>query len=168
MNYTTFHPLNIYSLYKHTHANHANHAKHTHTQNYEEKPLRLPLHLSPPLTPNPCITNTVTHPPGGKFFDKQLGVQFTLGITPILNRIIFKILQESTPSERRDVPVLHVYISEFPGFAYKNGDNINITASELDKFYHPRTKSKWFLYYDAGPPTHAFQWHGNFGGPGDD
>ncbi|XP_057779467.1 uncharacterized protein LOC130998048 [Salvia miltiorrhiza] len=113
------------------------------------------------------VTNTVPHTPGGKFFDQELGVRYTLGLMPILNRDIFYILKERYSWEQRNVPVLNVYISEFPGYAYKNGNNINISASALDNFYYPRNKSKLFfsmmLIHEM---THVFQWHGNFGAPG--
>ncbi|KAH6813419.1 hypothetical protein C2S51_022437 [Perilla frutescens var. frutescens] len=86
---------------------------------------------------------------------------------PTLNKKIFEIFEENTPAERRSVPVLNVYISEFKGYAYKNGDNINISASALDTYYHPRERSKTFfstmLIHEM---THVFQWHGNFGAPG--
>lgn len=86
---------------------------------------------------------------------------------PILNEKIFYIFEENTPAERRDVPVLNVYISDFKGYAYKNSNNINISAPSLNEFYHPRNKSKWFftmmLIHEM---THVFQWHGNFGAPG--
>lgn len=39
---------------------------------------------------------------------------------------------------------------QFDGYAYKNGNNTNVSASVLDKFYFPREKSKW--YTGTSPP----------------
>ncbi|KAL1544305.1 hypothetical protein AAHA92_21175 [Salvia divinorum] len=113
------------------------------------------------------VTNTVPNTPGGQLFDKEIGVHFTLLIMPVINEFIYKVFEETTLAQRRHVPVLNVYISEFPGYAYKNGDNINISASALDKIYRPRSVSKRLftslMYHEM---THVFQWHGNFGAPG--
>ncbi|XP_057779468.1 uncharacterized protein LOC130998049 [Salvia miltiorrhiza] len=113
------------------------------------------------------VTNTVPNTPGGQLFDREIGVNFTLSIMPTINDFIYKVFEERSPAERRNVPVLNVYISEFPGYAYKNGDNINISASALYNMYRPRSVSKWMftsvMYHEM---THVFQWHGNFGAPG--
>lgn len=113
------------------------------------------------------VTNTVPNTPGGQLFDQEIGVNFTLSIMPTINQFIYQVFQENRPEERRDVPVLNVYISEFPGYAYKNGDNINISASAMYNIYRPRSIAKWaftsVMYHEM---THVFQWHGNFGAPG--
>ncbi|XP_047982606.1 uncharacterized protein LOC125223479 [Salvia hispanica] len=113
------------------------------------------------------VTNTVPNTPGGRMFDQEIGVNFALSIMPDITEFIYKVFEETRSEQRRHVPVVNVYISEFPGYAYKNGDNINISASALDQFYHPRSESKRFftslMYHEM---THVFQWHGNFGAPG--
>ncbi|KAL1557935.1 hypothetical protein AAHA92_08462 [Salvia divinorum] len=113
------------------------------------------------------VTNTVPNTPGGQFFDTEIGVEFTLSIMPTLNEIIYKVFEESSPAERREVPVLNVYISEFPSYAYKNGDNINISASAMYNMYRPSSIAKrMFTSVLTHEMTHVFQWHGNFGAPG--
>ncbi|XP_047964792.1 uncharacterized protein LOC125209232 [Salvia hispanica] len=113
------------------------------------------------------VTNTVPNTPGGQLFDTEIGVNFTLSIMPTINEFIYKVFEESSPEDRRDVPVLNVYISEFPGYAYKNGDNINISASAMYNIYQPRSISKWmFTSVMFHEMAHVFQWHGNFGAPG--
>ncbi|KAH6810015.1 hypothetical protein C2S51_027798 [Perilla frutescens var. frutescens] len=114
------------------------------------------------------VTNTVSNTVAGQMFDKEIGVEYTLQILPIINEIIFNVFEEKNIDDRRDVPVLNVYISDFPDYyGYKIGDNINISASALYNNYYPREKSKWnFFSLMAHEMTHVFQWHGNFGAPG--
>ncbi|KAL8553381.1 hypothetical protein ACS0TY_001890 [Phlomoides rotata] len=85
----------------------------------------------------------------------------------VANKFIYKIFEQRTPGEARVVTVLNVYISDFEGYAYKNGDNINISGSALNNFYFPRSNSKFYftsmLYHEM---THVFQWHGEFTAPG--
>lgn len=76
---------------------------------------------------------------------------------PTINDFIYQVFEENSPEDRRDVPVLNVYISEFPGYAYKNGDNVNVSASALYDIYRPTSISKWMftslLFHEM---THVF------------
>ncbi|KAH6804175.1 hypothetical protein C2S51_032422 [Perilla frutescens var. frutescens] len=113
------------------------------------------------------VINTVPNTPGGQVFDKEIGVDFCLQVMPSINEFIYKVFEETCIDDRRDVPVLSIYISEFPGYAYKNGDSINVSASALNSTYVPRNKSKSLFYsMMIHEMTHVFQWHGNFGAPG--
>lgn len=77
------------------------------------------------------MINSVPNSPGGQVFETEIGVDFTLSILPTINQFIFKVFEEFDVSERRDVPDVNVYISEFPGYAYASANNINISASAL-------------------------------------
>ncbi|KAH6813418.1 hypothetical protein C2S51_022436 [Perilla frutescens var. frutescens] len=113
------------------------------------------------------VTNTVPNSPGGQLFEKEIGANFTLAIMQDITKFIFKVFQQRNLADRRRLPVLNVYISEFPGYAYQSGDSVNISASALDNIYRPPENSKWMftslLFHEI---THVFQWHGNFGAPG--
>ncbi|KAK6121542.1 hypothetical protein DH2020_044715 [Rehmannia glutinosa] len=113
------------------------------------------------------VTNKVPNTPGGKLFDREIGVNFTLLTLETVNKFIWKILEQRTAADIKNVPVVNLYISDFQGYAYKNGDNINVSGPALDMFYYPRNKSKFFfsslMYHEM---THVFQWHGNFTAPG--
>ncbi|CAA0830952.1 Plant basic secretory protein (BSP) family protein [Striga hermonthica] len=113
------------------------------------------------------IKNNVPNTPGGRLFDQEIGVDFALLTMETVNYFIWKIFEQKLPSEIKNVPVLTLYISDFQGYAYKNGDNVNVSGPALDRFYFPRNKSKFFfsslMYHEM---THVFQWHGNFTAPG--
>ncbi|CAA0830953.1 Plant basic secretory protein (BSP) family protein [Striga hermonthica] len=113
------------------------------------------------------VKNNVPNTPGGRLFDQEIGVDFALLTMETVNYFIWKIFEQKLPSEIKNVPVLTLYISDFQGYAYKNGDNVNVSGPALDKFYFPRNKSKFFfsslMYHEM---THVFQWHGNFTAPG--
>ncbi|KAL7125261.1 hypothetical protein ABFS83_14G105400 [Erythranthe nasuta] len=115
------------------------------------------------------VTNNVPNTPGGIFFNQQIGVNFTIQTMGAANQFIWKVFKENTPAERKVVPVINVYISEFPGpaLAYTNGDNINISAPSLKDFCMPLSKAKYkftgLMYHEM---THLFQWSGNRTAPG--
>ncbi|KAL9141470.1 hypothetical protein ABFS82_14G105900 [Erythranthe guttata] len=115
------------------------------------------------------VTNNVQNTPGGIFFDQQIGVDFTIQTMGAANQFIWRVFKQRTPDEIKYVPVVNVYISEFPGpaLAYTNGDNINISASSLKDFCMPLEKAKFkfsgLMYHEM---THLFQWSGNRTAPG--
>ncbi|KAI3448141.1 hypothetical protein Pfo_004806 [Paulownia fortunei] len=84
-----------------------------------------------------------------------------------VNKFIWKIFEQHSAAEIKYVPVLNVFVSDFDGFAYTNGDNINISGPALDKYFFPRNKSMFYfsslMYHEM---THIFQWSGNRTAPG--
>lgn len=74
------------------------------------------------------VKNTVPNTPGGQLFENDIGVYFTIAIMQDITKFIHKVFQQRNLADRRRVPVLTVFISEFPGYAYKNGSSVNVSA----------------------------------------
>lgn len=116
------------------------------------------------------VTNNAKNTPGGKRFDQEIGVDFTLKTLNTITQFIYKLFQQQTPADRRDVKVLNLYISDFnDAWAYTtgaSGDNINVSAQAIEQYF-PRGQAKWaftsLLYHEVG---HIFQWSGDFTAPG--
>ncbi|KAL2254599.1 uncharacterized protein LOC105169882 [Sesamum indicum] len=112
------------------------------------------------------VTNTASNTPGGMRFDTEIGVPFTLQTMGTINNFIWKLFQQPSDSQRKNVPILNVYISDFnDAFGYTNGDNINISAIGLASFPPGRAKFEFtsLMYHEM---THIFQWSGKGTAPG--
>lgn len=117
------------------------------------------------------VTNNAPNTSGGKIFNQQIGVNFTLQLMKTINNFIYKVFDETTPEDRRDVPQLDVYISDFDdAWACTNGqfgNSINVSVQAIDKYLLPRERVKFLftslMYHEM---THIFQWSGNFTAPG--
>ncbi|KAL3843889.1 hypothetical protein ACJIZ3_001292 [Penstemon smallii] len=113
------------------------------------------------------ITNNVPNHPGGIRFEREIGVPYTLKTMKTINNFIWNVLEEPTHGERKNIPVLNVFISDFTWAAgYTNGDfNINISAQAIQSY--PPGGPKFFftslMYHEM---THIFQWSGNRTAPG--
>ncbi|KAK4401704.1 hypothetical protein Sango_0911100 [Sesamum angolense] len=112
------------------------------------------------------VTNNAPNAPGGMRFDNEIGIPFTLQTMGTINKFIWKLFQQPSDSQRKYVPILNVYISDFnDAFGYTNGDNINISAIGLQSFPPGRPKFEFtsLMYHEM---THIFQWSGQGTAPG--
>ncbi|KAL3814278.1 hypothetical protein ACJIZ3_015546 [Penstemon smallii] len=109
------------------------------------------------------IINNVPNIPGGARFDQEIGVPYTLNLMETINQFIYEIFEQPGPSDRRPVPILTVYISDFIDAAgYTNGPNINISAPVIENFGPGLEQARWYfnclMYHEM---THIFQWFGS-------
>ncbi|KAL3814277.1 hypothetical protein ACJIZ3_015545 [Penstemon smallii] len=108
------------------------------------------------------VINNVPNIPGGSRFDQEIGVPYTLDIMKTINQFIYETFEQPDPSDRRPVPLLTVYISDFPdAWGYTNGPNINISAPVIEHFPPGPEQARWnfksLMYHEM---THIFQWFG--------
>ncbi|KAK4491133.1 hypothetical protein RD792_001857 [Penstemon davidsonii] len=91
------------------------------------------------------ITNNVPNHPGGIRFEREIGVPYTLQTMNTINNFIWNVLEEPTDGERKNIPVLNVFISDFTWAAgYTNGDFcINISAQAIQSY--PPGGAKFFF-----------------------
>ncbi|XP_073025050.1 uncharacterized protein [Primulina eburnea] len=116
------------------------------------------------------VTNNAKNTPGGARFDKEIGATFASKIMADANIFIWKVFEQYTSADRHNVPVLNLFISDIEGpfMAYTNYDNINFSASAIQKYFPPGKASSRYhftsiMYHEM---THIFQWSGNRTAPG--
>ncbi|KZV22186.1 hypothetical protein F511_07885 [Dorcoceras hygrometricum] len=114
------------------------------------------------------VTNNARNTPGGARFDREIGVTFTKQVMEVINNFVWRILEQHTTAERKNVPVLNLFISDFPGpIAYTNGDNINFSSRAIENFPPGKVFARFhfcaIMYHEM---THIFQWSGNRTAPG--
>ncbi|KAI3445932.1 hypothetical protein Pfo_002597 [Paulownia fortunei] len=112
------------------------------------------------------VTNNAPNTPGGARFDSEIGVPWTIQTMGTINRFIWKLFQQKSADQRKYVPVLNVYISDFnDALGETSGDNINISTIGLQSFPPGRAKFEFtsLMYHEM---THIFQWSGKGTAPG--
>lgn len=113
------------------------------------------------------VTNNAKNTDGGARFDGEIGVSFTIETMGVANIFIWKVFEQYTSDDRQNVPILKLFISDFPGpvIAYTNGDNINFSALAIQNF--PPGKARFHftsvMYHEM---TYIFQCSGNRTAPG--
>ncbi|KAM0036051.1 hypothetical protein Hdeb2414_s0014g00421711 [Helianthus debilis subsp. tardiflorus] len=95
-------------------------------------------------------------------FNTVIGVPFTIQIMGQINTFIWStILKQNTPTERKPVDTIQVFIKHFPGEeAITSGYRINVSADFIGTYNGPMTLKRGFtsiLYHEM---THVFQWDG--------
>ncbi|KAG6432963.1 hypothetical protein SASPL_104559 [Salvia splendens] len=101
------------------------------------------------------VTNTVPNTPGGRLFDQEIGVNFALTIMPVINEFIYKVFEETRSEQRTYVPVVNVYISEFPGgLTEGTADYVMVKSGIYDQatYTKPGAGKRW----DEGYGTEKF------------
>ncbi|KAK4401703.1 hypothetical protein Sango_0911000 [Sesamum angolense] len=115
------------------------------------------------------VTNNARNLPGGLRFDREIGIPYTLQTMSTINQFIWNLFEQHSYSERKNIPVLNVFISDFTGAAaYTNGDfNINVSAQVIQSYPPGPGKARFrftsLMYHEM---AHIFQWSGNRTAPG--
>ncbi|KAL6525934.1 hypothetical protein OROHE_015458 [Orobanche hederae] len=113
------------------------------------------------------IINTVPNSPGGSRFNSKIGVRFTLKTMKTINTFIWKTFKQYSDTQRKNVPILTVNITDLEDGALgeTGGDNIYISSTGIE--YFPRGQAKyWFTSLMYHEMTHIFQWSGRGTAPG--
>ncbi|XP_042065581.1 uncharacterized protein LOC121809099 [Salvia splendens] len=97
--------------------------------------------------------------PGGKRFEKEIGIPYTLEIMKDINHFIWDIFQQYNQSDRKQVEVATVFIRQYDGAeAITYGEQVNVSALFLQGY---QGNLKWeytsILHHEL---THVFQWDG--------
>ncbi|GFP84618.1 basic secretory protease [Phtheirospermum japonicum] len=114
------------------------------------------------------VVNTVPNSPGGRRFDEEIGVPFTLETMKTINLFIWKIFKQNTDAQRKQVPLLTLNITKLEdGIMGETGENnVYISSTCIQQYFPPGPIKFWFaslLYHEM---THIFQWSGQGTAPG--
>lgn len=113
------------------------------------------------------VINNATNTPGGRRFDAEIGVPFAVQTVGKINKFIWKLFKQNSKAQRKNVPVLHVYITDLKdgNAGETGGDNIYIASNGIQgappgraRFYFTK-----LMYHET---THIFQWSGKGTAPG--
>ncbi|GFP84613.1 basic secretory protease [Phtheirospermum japonicum] len=126
--------------------------------------------LSPSiLAVNYKIVNTVPDSPGGRRFNNEAGVPFTLKTMRTINSFIWQTFKQPSHTQRKRVRTLTLNITNLNDGALgeTGGDNIYINSSGINDFPPGGDAFKFeftsLMYHEM---THIFQWSGRGTAPG--
>ncbi|KAL8503039.1 hypothetical protein ACS0TY_021964 [Phlomoides rotata] len=113
------------------------------------------------------IVNNATNTDGGHRFDAEIGVPYAVKTVGEINKFIWKLYKQDTAAKRKNVPVLHVYITDLQDGAEgeTGGDNIYVSSTAIQSYAPGRARFYFtkLMYHET---THIFQWSGQGTAPG--
>ncbi|KAL3515329.1 hypothetical protein ACH5RR_022231 [Cinchona calisaya] len=110
------------------------------------------------------VTNTATTTLGGARFTKELGVQYSKQTLDSATNFIWRILQENSPADRKNVQKVSMFVDDMDGVAFTSNDEIHVSARYIQRYSGDlKTEITGVLFHEM---THVWQWNGNGLAPG--
>ncbi|CAA2967241.1 Hypothetical predicted protein [Olea europaea subsp. europaea] len=110
------------------------------------------------------VTNRAATTPGGARFTRQIGAQYSKQTLDSATSFIWRTFQQNTPSQRKNVPKVSLFIDNMDGVAYASNNEIHVSARYI-RGYSGNVKREitGVLYHEM---THIWQWNGKGRAPG--
>ncbi|KAL3515330.1 hypothetical protein ACH5RR_022232 [Cinchona calisaya] len=107
------------------------------------------------------VTNTVANTPGGAQFERDIGAQYSLQTMDSSTNFIWRVFQQNTPSDRKDVQKVSMFVDDFDGnvVAYAVNNEIHVNARFIQG--NPNDAITGFTGVVYHEMTHIWQWNGN-------
>ncbi|KZV51759.1 hypothetical protein F511_11447 [Dorcoceras hygrometricum] len=110
------------------------------------------------------IANTAGSTPGGVRFNNDIGAQYSLQTAVDATNFIFRTFQQNSPSDRKDVARVSLFIDDIDGVAYASNNEIHVSARYIGGYSGDvKREITGVLYHEL---THIWQWNGNGQTPG--
>ncbi|KAL0412595.1 UNVERIFIED_CONTAM: Basic secretory protease [Sesamum radiatum] len=110
------------------------------------------------------ITNNAASTAGGARFERDIGAQYTFQTMNVSTEFIWRTFQQNTPSDRKTLQKVSLFVDDMDGVAYTANDQIHVSARYIQG-YSGDVKREFtgVLYHEM---THVWQWSGNGQAPG--
>ncbi|KAJ1402885.1 hypothetical protein SESBI_27722 [Sesbania bispinosa] len=110
------------------------------------------------------VTNNALNTPGGVRFRDQIGAQYARQTLDSSTQFIWKVFQQNSPADRKNVQKVSLFVDDMDGVAYTSNNQIHLSARYV-KDYNGDLKREitGVLYHEM---THVWQWNGNGQAPG--
>lgn len=110
------------------------------------------------------VTNRAETTPGGIRFTKEIGQDYTKQTSDSATTFIWRIFQQNTPADRKNVDRVSLFIDDMDGVAYASNNEIHISARYIGSYSgNVKEEITGVIYHEM---THIWQWNGNGGAPG--
>ncbi|CAA2967239.1 uncharacterized protein LOC111391744 [Olea europaea var. sylvestris] len=110
------------------------------------------------------VTNRAATTPGGARFTREIGAQYSKQTLDSATSFIWRIFQQNTPSQRKNVPKVSLFIDDMDGVAYASNNEIHVSARYIQGYSgNVKREITGVLYHEM---THIWQWNGNGRAPG--
>lgn len=116
-------------------------------------------------------TNNAPNTVGGRRFNTDIGIPFTVKTAGVITKFIWKLFKQNTPAQRKNVPVLNINITILNDGAWgetgMEPPTVYIDSGAIEKYFPEGQGAKFeftsLLYHEM---THIFQWSGKGTAPG--
>ncbi|KAJ4837472.1 hypothetical protein Tsubulata_013184 [Turnera subulata] len=107
------------------------------------------------------VTNRAETTPGGIRFNNELGAEFTKQLMIQATDFIWKLFQQNTEADRKNVARVPLFIDDMEGVAYASNDEIHFGAAYLQGIQGDiKPDFIGVLHHEM---THIWQWDGSKG-----
>ncbi|XP_044507842.1 uncharacterized protein LOC123227204 [Mangifera indica] len=105
------------------------------------------------------VTNTAGTTAGGARFDREIGIDYSRQTLASATDFIWRIFQQNTAADRKNVEKVSLFIDDMDGVAYARNNEIHVSAKYIGG-YSGDVKREFtgVLYHEM---THIWQWNGN-------
>ncbi|OVA02043.1 Uncharacterized protein family [Macleaya cordata] len=110
------------------------------------------------------VTNDAAGTPGGTRFENEIGVEYSRRTLESASAFIWQIFGQFTEADRRNVPIVKMFVRTLDGVAYASNGEIHVSANYIAGYSGDVIREiTGALYHEA---THVWQWNGNGNAPG--
>ncbi|XP_059313965.1 uncharacterized protein LOC132064842 [Lycium ferocissimum] len=110
------------------------------------------------------VTNRAANTPGGARFDRDIGVPYSKLTLAFSTSFIWRIFEQNSPSDRKNVQKISMFVDDIDGVAYTVNDEIHVSARYIQSYSGDvRREITGVLFHEN---THVWQWNGNGRAPG--
>ncbi|KAM3281920.1 hypothetical protein P3S67_027567 [Capsicum chacoense] len=110
------------------------------------------------------VTNRAANTPGGARFNRDIGVQYSKQTMAAATSFIWKIFQQNSPADRKNVQKVSMFVDDMDGVAYASNNEIHVSARYIQGYSgNVKREITGVLYHES---THIWQWNENGRAPG--
>nr|AFK45291.1 unknown [Lotus japonicus] len=110
------------------------------------------------------VTNKALSTPGGVRFRDQIGEASARQTLDSATQFIWRIFQQNTAADRKNVEKVSLFIDDMDGVAYTSNNEIHLSARYVNSYGGDlKREISGVLYHEM---VHVRQWNGNGGAPG--
>ncbi|XP_016452977.1 uncharacterized protein LOC107777464 [Nicotiana tabacum] len=108
-------------------------------------------------------TNRAANTPGGVRFNRDIGAQYSKQTLAAAASFIWKIFQQNSPADRKNVQKVSMFVDDMGGVAYTSNNEIHVSARYIQSYSgNVKREIAGVLLHES---THVWQWNGNGGAP---
>ncbi|KAJ4837474.1 hypothetical protein Tsubulata_013187 [Turnera subulata] len=110
------------------------------------------------------VTNNAASTAGGARFVRDIGPDYTRQTASSATDFIWRVFQQTNPTDRKNVQKVSIFIDVMDGVAYAVNNEIHISNNYIGNYSgNVKTEITGVLYHEM---THIWQWNGNGQAPG--
>ena len=110
-----------------------------------------------------AVNNPAEGSDGGKRFDAEIGRSGAVQIMDKSSQFIWDIFHQNSPSQRKNVEKITLYVENIDGVAYTINNEIHLSANYVGTYQGDvRREITGVLYHEM---THVWQWNGQGNAP---